>query len=630
MGGGRPVSTHFNLGNLPRPVSSDISMKRPAALLVCAGFAALALAQDPAPSGPVIELPKFVVTDNRELPPPEQWKYATIPGFEILTNASDRATQRLIRDFDMFRQALGYVWETAARVPNRTTPLIICGKGGKFDAFVPADKYTPDAGFASLFLKQGDRSAIIIDLQATTLNVLNVDGADDAASGTDSGQISVEHDKQLYREYVRYLLSQHEPRVPAWLEEGLSQIIMKMQFDRRWIEFARLEDPNTVSAQAAFVAETNAAAAAAGEDGDGATLPGAPAEDRDFPRALRRRALVPLDKFFAIQHDSKEATNVLGNNVWAKQAYAFVHMCLYGENNKYQKPFMTFLQRLRREPASEALFKECFNMTYKQMLMQLRSYAEFTVYQHKVYQAKKGGQDLIDPPKPLALREATQSEIGRIKGETLLLAGHNAKARTELIAPYIRGERDPNLLASLGLYERKHGEEERGRKFLEHAYAQKTGRPDALFELARLRYADALAKPAADGRFSAAQLNSIIDPLLIARKTPPHMYQIYELVGDTWARSAVKPKKDDIIVLIDGAQLFPARLRLVFQAAVLSAEAGELHPAHVLADHGIKWSPDATTKKRFEDFKATLPPAPPPPEQPAPAKAEKAAPATRK
>src|SRR5690606_8512664 len=98
----------------------------------------------------------------------------------------------------------------------------------------------PDAGFASISLKDGNRSAIVIDLQATTLNVLNVDDSNDAATGTDSGLIAVEHDKLLYREYVRFLLSRNEPRLPAWFEEGLSQIMMKMRFDRRWIEFAKL------------------------------------------------------------------------------------------------------------------------------------------------------------------------------------------------------------------------------------------------------------------------------------------------------------------------------------------------------------------------------------------------------
>src|SRR5829696_8133379 len=108
--------------------------------VTAAGFAVAAIvaplfAQDRVADQPVVELPKFIVTDSRELPQPESWRYATIPGFEVLTNASDRATQRLLRDFGMFRQALGHVWPVPQRV-SQTTALIICGRGNKFDAFV--------------------------------------------------------------------------------------------------------------------------------------------------------------------------------------------------------------------------------------------------------------------------------------------------------------------------------------------------------------------------------------------------------------------------------------------------------------------------------------------------------------
>ena len=78
---------------------------------------------DATANDPVVELPKFVVTDSRELPPPEFWRYGTMPGFEILSNASDKATQRLLRDFDMFRQALGYIAtsSTASSPPTVTS-----------------------------------------------------------------------------------------------------------------------------------------------------------------------------------------------------------------------------------------------------------------------------------------------------------------------------------------------------------------------------------------------------------------------------------------------------------------------------------------------------------------------------
>src|SRR5690606_30754100 len=120
--------------NFHRLRSSQPVMKPLAALLAFTFLVSgpALLAQGGPAAEPIIELPKFVVTDSRELPPPENWRYATIPGFEILTNASDRATQRLLQDFGMFRQALGHVWPLLQRF-SQTTSLIICGRGNKFD-----------------------------------------------------------------------------------------------------------------------------------------------------------------------------------------------------------------------------------------------------------------------------------------------------------------------------------------------------------------------------------------------------------------------------------------------------------------------------------------------------------------
>ena len=554
---------------------------------------------------PAVELPKFVVTDTRELPPPEAWRYAEIPGFEILSNASDKATRRLIKDFDQFKEALALVWP----IPNRTgvpTSLILCGKGGKFDPFVPAGKSGPDRATASLFLKNREQTAIIIDLQSTTLNILATDTTNDAATGTDSSLISVEPDKQLYREYVHFLLSRSEPRLPAWLEEGMAQIIMAMKVDPNHIVFGKLEDPNTVSAQAGAVAAMNALTAA--DDPDGLQIAGAPAEDRDFNAALQRRALVPFPKFFAVTADSPEAINPLGNNVWAKQAYAFVHMCLYGRGKRYQKPFGTFLMRLGKEPLTEELFKECFKMDYKKMLLELRGYIDFADYQHQEYVLKGAG---LGGGAPLALREATPSEVGRIKGEAFALAGHHAKAKAELTAPYIRGEREPLLLAALGLYDRTHGEEVRARKFIEAATAAKVVRPRAYVELARFRYADAVAKAGAGGQFSAEQVAAITGPLLVARLQPPPLPEVYELMTETWVRSATPPQKENVMYLVEGVRLFPGRLKMLYVVAGLSAQAGLPDVAHSFADYGIKVALDAKSKGLFEALKATLPPASP-------------------
>jgi hypothetical protein len=84
-------------------------------------------------------------------------------------------------------------------------------------------------------------------------------------------------------------------------------------------------------------------------------------------------------------------------------------------------------------------------------------------------------------------------------------------------------------------------------------------------------------------------------------------------------KSAAVPTREDARMVIEGAQLFPMRLKLIFLGAVIASEAKELVPAHALVDHGIRFAPDGPAKKRFEDLKAALPPAPPSEPEPAPA-----------
>src|SRR5258708_22725253 len=103
------------------------------------------------------------------------------------------------------------------------------------------------------------------------------------------------------------------------------------------------------------------------------------------------------------------------------------------------------------------------------MGLELRGYVGFTNYTATQYKAKKG-QELPEPPA-VDLHAAADADVGRIKGEVLRLGGHGEAAHNALIAPYIRGERDPRLLAPLRLDERCAEPNDRGAKFLQAAGA---------------------------------------------------------------------------------------------------------------------------------------------------------------
>ena len=559
-------------------------------------------AQDVSKDKP-LELPTYTVTDSRELPPPEPWLYGRIPGFEVLSNASEKSTKRLVGDFQRFFLALSLVWPGVQQKTAVPTSLIICGRGGKFDAFIPKGQQRSNRAMASLTLRAAEQSAIVIDFQTKVLNLSTSEGATAAASaavaaedgvslgGGDPG-FQVDAYRQLYREYIRFLLGGVEPRGPAWFEEGVAQIFMAMEVTNTTIIVGKVENPNTISAEQGALND-------AGISGT------APAEDRDFNAALAKRRLLGMDEFFAVTHDAPEANNALGGT-WAKQAYAFVHWGLYGDQGKHQKAFITFLRRLDREPATEALFKECFKQSYQDMLFTIRGYVEFTNYKTAGVQAGKG--EKLPTPPPFELREATEGEVGRIKGDALRLAGHVAAARTAMTTPYIRGERDPQLLAAIGLLERAANDDGRARKFLEAAAQAKAARPRAYLELAKMRFAEAAAKPAeTQARFSAEQTVAVLTPLFTARTQTPPLAEVYELIAEAWARSIITPGPDHLGVLDEGVRFFPRTTALVYATAAQKVRAGLVADARSLIDLGLRVATEAETRRKFETLKASLP-----------------------
>jgi hypothetical protein len=511
-------------------------------------------------SEPVIELPKFEVTDSRLLPPPESWHYAEIPGFEILSRISERETKRFVSDFLLLQVVIDTIMPGLTRgftpVP---TALILCGGRGKgFDEFLPADQAIERYGKNSLFFKNSERAAIVIDFALTELSVEN------------DTRLEADPYRAFYAAYFRFLIRrQLKDKAPPWFEEGLCQLFAATEFDRKTITFAQIGD------------------------GFGAEKIG------DFNRMLSRRHMMNFGEMLAANGPRSRSA------FWSAQCYAFVHFCLYSMDKKYQQPFIEFVRRLDTEEPTEKLFKECFKKSYSQVATELRGYLEFTAYKKVQYRATKG-QSLPAPP-PVALRPAADADVGRIKGEVLRLAGHGDDARNTLIAPYIRGERDPRLLAALGLDELEAGQDERAQKFLEAAAKAKVDRARAYLELGKLRFAAVRAKPGApDGQLDETQVTQVLTPLFVARKTRPPMADVYRLIAETWLLSAAPPQREHFEVVLEGVRLFPRDSGFLMQATLLAAKRGFSAEAAALAQLGVKVSTDSADKDRFQMMAAAF------------------------
>ncbi len=507
---------------------------------------------------PAEVLPKFEVTDSRILPQPEKWRYTSLPGYEVLSTVSARETTRFVKDFFLLQAGIDAIMPGFA-TPDVAVPtsLILVGRGNGFDRFIPADREEARYRTNGIFLPDAERGAIVVDfvLSELTLEDATTEEADPY--------------RGFYKEYFRSLIRRHGgDKAPAWFMEGLVQLFSKIDVNKKWINFAQLGD------------------------GFGNMT------ETDFNQRLAQHAIIPFDQF--IPDLSKER-----GTYWEAQCYAWVHMCLYGQNMKYQKGFVKYIARSSTETANEALFKECFGKTYKEMALELRGYISFTNYKAMQYTAKTKKDQLPDAP-PFTIRDATDAEVGRIVGTALRLGGHGEQAHNMLIAPYIRGERDPQLLAALGLDEKLAGNDDRARKFLEAAATAKVERPRAYLELAGLRLNEAKAKPAAGEKLSEAQVKKVLEPLLVARTQKPPMAAVYTLIAETWNQSAVAPTRDQFNVVLEGVQTFPRSTNLVMQATILAVAHNFTKEAMILVKHGQKVSRDQATRTRFELLEQAL------------------------
>jgi hypothetical protein len=559
-----------------------------AALLLLAAPFGSAAGQTVAENKEPIVLPDLKVTSSAELPPLESWHYARVGSFEVLSNASAKTTRSLLADFALFTRALTLVWPAPLK-PVAASTIILCGKGAKFDAFPPAGAVKDDAIVPSVFLRNREQIAIVVDVESDRTAIDSSNLQIDTAG---SAEYEIDHYRQLYREYVRYLLSQSQARAPAWVEEGLAQIIMDIDLDDTRLIYGKVD--------------TNRGAATGGgavgtDDVDPTTNADAVVGEQPFNVVLQHRRFIPFDQFFAITSDSPEARNPLGNNLWAKQAYAFVHFCMFGENLRYQQALTTFIGRLAREPVSEELFKECFKTDYKGMAYELRGYLLHTKHKYQRYALQKGDQLT---PKDIELREATPAEIALIKGDALRLGGHLDTALAAYRGGYLRGAREPALLAGMGVTESSLNHADRARELLELSVKAGVKRPTAHVELARLRLA---AAGAGGTKLTVAQMGLVLTPLFEARKLPPPLPETYELIAAAWAQSAVAPKPENLAVLDEGIRAFPRNSDLLYRSAQLYRQAGVQATATSIAKLGLRFATDPAAKARFEELLATLP-----------------------
>ena len=539
-----------------------------------------------------VALPPFMVEEIAKGPP---WRYARSPDFEILSRCDDATTRRLTETYHRLHRLLALLLPEHLQVRHAVPKTIIYYDEEMRPAASQeiiaqmlrgADAHPPPPDGGVDLGGRGFRGAAPAPRRYSFLPNMRLWDKDAMAifAIVRNGELDADN-MFLTPDYVGYLAKSRTPALPAWFIAGLMGLYPKIKFHRETLTMPPAEwisDAETVVLKA------------------------------DPKKA---RPLLPLAAF--LRGDSSANAQTMAENlrVWAAQAELFIRWGLEGKGSPRREGFLKFVERSSVELVTEQLAQDCLGFDYAGLAEQLTAFLP-TVVRKDV--TLRPGVPIKLPPLPL--RHATDGEIARIKGDwerleidyvrrhyPALAPKYAEQARRTLLRAYDRNDRDPRLLAILGLCEIDAGYPAAARDYLEAAARLDVVRPRAWLELARLRLADHLAAAPGAGRLDAGQAADVLAPLFTARSQPPPLPEVYELIADVWSHSAVPPTHGHLAVLSEGVALFPRRSSLVQRAAALFLEHNHVAEAAAFIDLGLRITADDAERARFTELQSRLP-----------------------
>jgi hypothetical protein len=522
---------------------------------IVAGLAVVATprAAEP-PAGGTVELPPMMVEESIASAP---WLYAHVGGIEFLSRCSAYTTRTFIE-----------AWLEKSQLVRVLVPEEFLARMDVPSVFV---LYTQDlkqtvSAEIQRELDGGDKPRRKGEPPRERINI----APNMRLSDRDMHASIVYFDEALFEPaavsvapgHVRFLLQRRLPELPAWAIDGV---------ERAWRSTDFVLDPITFRP---LVWQSFSESEALTFD------------------PARPRAVLPANELFANDvvraAESRHSRRV---ETRAATQELFFRWATIG-NPTTRKAYWTLAQRAADAPLTESVFEEIFGFDFAELRDRLSDYLPKAVGETARIDSGK-----LPPLPEIDVQRATPNEIARVRGEWERLAiGHVqrrlpqvrepyiAQARRTLRRAYDAGDRDPRLLATMGLCEIDAGNEAGARQFLEPAVLAGVVRPRAYHELARIRF-DELRRGAPPAKmFSYTELAPVIDPLRRSLKQSPPLAESYVMLADAWACCEYAPNAEECTELETGARLFARRATVVLPIARALAQHGRKSEAAAILD----------------------------------------------
>jgi hypothetical protein len=546
--------------------------------LVLPGFVAAQPAEE------VVSLPPLMVEGKTK---PLPWRYLAVPGMELLSVCDDSVSLDVVRRMHRLEELLALLLPERfrAKVTVPEAQILFNEEVGRANSQEIIDEMMKRSGGrplaeAAVPLPGGRSNALprVRFLPNMRLWDLDTSAVFSILQSSTATSFTFASDR------IAFLLERRAPALPDWFVEGTLGLYARAQL--------RTDDIHIEPATWTSEEETRALA-----------------RDPEWPRTL-----LPMQEFLMHPRPRTPENDREVDRVWRAQCALFVRWAVVEKKGARREALWKFVDRLETEPLTEALFREHFAKGFADMRDELSDYLPVAVTKDVT----------LEGPKTKALprlrfRPATDLEVARLRGRwermqiayvrrryPALAQRYVDQARRTLQRVYDRGERDPMLVAELGLTELDAGNPDAARELLEAAARAGVVRPRASFELARLRYKSVAGMDTPDAKLTAFQVEQAVAPLLNALTAQPPLLEIHALLGDIWLRSPTPLTSAELAVIEDGARLFPNVPALVIRAAHVLAVNGQVDRALALTDLGQRHARDPALRQRFELMRREL------------------------
>jgi hypothetical protein len=541
------------------------------------------------------------------------WRYTESPGFAVLSQCTDRVTRSYLQGMNRALRILHLLVPPEFLLQSDVPQILILAPDGGgssamsqrllnnfSDAPSGASSAVPVNLYNQSALDGLDR-ATAAENKARIVRDLELIDRDRIATFTSVQEATFDPSRVFIRAaHFEHVLAARQPELPAWVVAG----VMKL-----------------------YANEKNAFQA------DGLVLPAfewiSSAESRQAGNdaKFRARVLRPMEEFFTAPASATRDAQAALFVRWSMDSWLGTRESNYTRANRAarggrearpnREAFWKFVGRAATEPVTEKLVEECFGTNYAGLHARLADYLRDAV-RAPVRLKLDAGPAVADP----VVREASPAEVARIKADWERLEtgfvkvrhpqyaqSYAFQTRATLMKAIGEGVRDPGVFAVLGLYEANLGNDQEARPHLEAAVAGGVVRPQVYYELARIRYAEALAKPAGrNGLLSAAQAAAVTEPLLAVRDQVPALRECFDLAAVTWSKSDVALTRRELALLDTGLKFFPRDSDLIYKAAMIHGLQGFKAETTALVDRGLKLSRETDNRARFLELLTKLEP----------------------